>query len=54
MLTEQASAPLQRQAEEAGAVQSGEEKVMWKPHGNLPVSEGDLHESWRGTLCQEV
>jgi len=32
-----------------GAVQPGEEKVPGRPHSSLPVLEGGLPESWRGT-----
>ncbi|PKU34168.1 hypothetical protein llap_15528 [Limosa lapponica baueri] len=38
----------------AGVVQPGEEKAPGRPHSSLPISEGSLQESRRGTLCQEV
>ncbi|XP_005037989.2 PREDICTED: 28S ribosomal protein S31, mitochondrial [Ficedula albicollis] len=41
------------QAGKVGAVQPGEEKLAWRPHSNLPVSEGGLQRSWRETLCQK-
>lgn len=37
------ASPLWRQAGKAGAVQSGEEAV-WRPHSNLPLSEGAYRE----------
>ncbi|TRZ14804.1 hypothetical protein HGM15179_012299, partial [Zosterops borbonicus] len=32
--------PLWIQAEKGGAVMPGEEKVVWRPHSNPPVSKG--------------
>ncbi|RMC16681.1 hypothetical protein DUI87_06620 [Hirundo rustica rustica] len=40
--------PLKRQAEKIGALQPGEEKVVWRPHDNLPVSEGAYREAGEG------
>lgn len=40
------------QAKKAGAVQPREEKVTWRPHSNLLVSEQALQGSQRGTLHQ--
>lgn len=45
---------LQREAENVGAVQPGEEKVLWRPHNNLPVFEVSLQGRQRGALCQEL
>lgn len=36
---------LQGQAEKVGVVHPGEEKVVWRPHDNLPVSEGACREA---------
>ena len=33
-----------------GAVQPGEEKAPGRLSSSLPVPEGDLQESWRGTF----
>jgi len=41
---------LQRKAERAGAVQPGEDKALRTPYCSLPVHEGGLQESWRGTF----
>ena len=46
-----------RQAEKVQsreAAQSREEKAEWRPHSNLPVYEGALQGSWRGTFPQEL
>lgn len=40
--------------DKVGAVQPGKDKVEWTPHSNLPVSEGGLQGSQRGTLNQEL
>jgi len=32
------------------AVQPGEEKALGRPYSSLPVPEGALQESWRGTF----
>ena len=37
-------------AERVGAVQPGEEKALGTPYSSLPVPEGSLQESWRGTF----
>lgn len=34
------ASPLCRQAGKVGAVEPGEEEVVWRSHSNLPVSEG--------------
>lgn len=34
--------------------QTGKEKVAWRAHSTLSVSQRDLQESWRGTLHQEL
>jgi len=48
---QKAGAPaLQGQAERAGAVQPGEEKVPGGPYSGLPVPEGGLQENWGGTF----
>lgn len=50
-----AGAPsIKKQAEKVGTVPPGEEKVVWKPHSNLPISEGGLQRCQRGTLHQEL
>lgn len=36
------------QAEEVEAVPPGEERIVWSPHSNLPVSEGCPQGSLRG------
>ncbi|KAJ7401743.1 hypothetical protein BTVI_93023 [Pitangus sulphuratus] len=46
--------PPQRQVEKVGVVQPGEDKVVWRPHRNLLVSEADLLGSQRGTLHREL
>ena len=35
-----------------GAVQPGEENSFGRPYSSLPVHEGGLQESWRGTFLQ--
>ena len=37
-------------SESVRAVQPGEEKAPGRPYSSLPVPEGDLWESWRGTF----
>ena len=46
--------PLGGQAERAGALQPGKVKVPGGPYSGLPVPEGDLQESWGGTLKKGV
>lgn len=42
------STSLCKQAERTGAAQPGEEKALGsRPHSSLPVTEGNLQESWR-------
>ena len=43
---------LWRKAERVGAVQPAEEKAAVRPYSSLPVPvpEGGLQESWRGTF----
>ena len=40
------------QAERVGVVQPGQEEALGWPCSSLPVAEGDLQESWRGTFCK--
>jgi len=48
---QRAGTPLLRgKAERLGAVQPGEEKAAGRPYSGLPVHEGGLQESWRGTF----
>jgi len=44
------TALLKGKAERVGAVQCGEEKAPGRPYNNLPVPQGGLQESWRGTF----
>jgi len=41
-------------AERVGAVQPGEEKTLGRRWSSLPVPEGDLQESWRGTFYKAM
>jgi len=41
-------------AEKVGVVQPGEEKAPGTPYSSLPVPEGGLQESWRGTFYKDV
>ena len=41
---------LGEKAERVGAVQPGEEKTPGRPHSSIPLPEGGLQESWRGTF----
>jgi len=41
---------LQGKAEKVRAVLPGEEKAERRPYSSLPVPEGGLEESWRGTF----
>ena len=45
---------LRGQAERVGTVQPGEEKAPGRPYSSLPVPEGGLQESWRGTFHKGV
>ena len=50
-----AGAPLLRgKAERVGAVQPGEENTPGRPYSSLPVPEGGLQESWRGTFYKDI
>lgn len=45
---------LRRQSEKTRTVKVGEENFVWRPHSDLPASEGGLQGSWRGTLGREL
>jgi len=43
-----------RRLRELGLVQPGEEKAPGRPYNSLPVPEGGLQESWRGTVYNDM
>lgn len=45
--------PQGKQAEKAGAVQPGKERVLWRPHRNPPVPEGTYQEAGGGLVIRK-